>query len=295
VALLRKMTCNLRHPMGLRHPVLNVRSTVFILANTAICIDSSIGQPWPWQWDVLMTFTTVGDVVKARKKNLVDNHTRVSIYSCVYMSEYQPYTSIQICNVCLPTHVCASLPTVSKTLDATSRCVSSRLLPLFSKRKVIYLLFYLLSDFSKRKVIYLLFGCNGLGNFFSSLTMMWMPRLVLVVTVLPVAVCPWTVTVTPHHDAMRCLVVGVCLRRVHSITRATMPHQHTWHELHDATGWRRPIGCLNLQVNNNFKRATNYRALLRKISWKDKASYGSLPPCTWGILLLAHVSGFSIG
>jgi len=37
------------------------------------------------------------------------------------------------------------------------------------------------------------------------------------------------------------------------------------------TGWRRPIGCLMLQVIFR-KRATNYRALLRKTTWKDKAS-----------------------
>ena len=29
------------------------------------------------------------------------------------------------------------------------------------------------------------------------------------------------------------------------------------------------------------KRATCYRALLRKITYKDKASYASSPPCTW--------------
>jgi len=43
-------------------------------------------------------------------------------------------------------------------------------------------------------------------------------------------------------------------------------------------GWRRPIGCLKLQVIF-CKRATNYRALLWKMTCKDKASYGSSPPC----------------
>ena len=42
--------------------------------------------------------------------------------------------------------------------------------------------------------------------------------------------------------------------------------------------WRRPIGCLKVQVISR-KRATNYRALLRKITYGDKASYGSWPPC----------------
>jgi len=42
-------------------------------------------------------------------------------------------------------------------------------------------------------------------------------------------------------------------------------------------------GCLQFQVFF-CKRATNYRALLRKMTYKDKASYGSSPPCmyiTW--------------
>jgi len=42
------------------------------------------------------------------------------------------------------------------------------------------------------------------------------------------------------------------------------------------TGWRRRTGCLKLQVIFR-KRASNYRVLLRKITSKDRASYGSLP------------------
>jgi len=44
------------------------------------------------------------------------------------------------------------------------------------------------------------------------------------------------------------------------------------------TEWRRPIGCLKLQVIFR-KRATKYRALLQKMTCKDKASYDSTPPC----------------
>ena len=36
------------------------------------------------------------------------------------------------------------------------------------------------------------------------------------------------------------------------------------------TGWRRPIGCLKLQVIFR-KSATNYRALLQKMTYEDKA------------------------
>jgi len=45
------------------------------------------------------------------------------------------------------------------------------------------------------------------------------------------------------------------------------------------TGRRRPIGCLKLQVVSR-QRTTSCRALLRKMTYKDKASYGSSPPCT---------------
>ena len=44
------------------------------------------------------------------------------------------------------------------------------------------------------------------------------------------------------------------------------------------TGWRRPIKCLELQVIFR-KRPNNYRALLRKMTCEDKASYGSSPLC----------------
>ena len=46
----------------------------------------------------------------------------------------------------------------------------------------------------------------------------------------------------------------------------------------DITGWRRLLGCLELKVIFR-KRATNYRALLRKTTYQDKASYRSSPPC----------------
>jgi len=54
------------------------------------------------------------------------------------------------------------------------------------------------------------------------------------------------------------------------------------------TGRRRPIRCLKLQLNFR-KRATNYRALLRKIAYNDKATYESSPPCTGVTSLISHV------
>ena len=45
------------------------------------------------------------------------------------------------------------------------------------------------------------------------------------------------------------------------------------------TGWRRLIGCLKLRVIF-CKRATNYRAILREMTCKNKPSYASSPPCS---------------
>jgi len=54
-----------------------------------------------------------------------------------------------------------------------------------------------------------------------------------------------------------------------------------------STGWRRPIGCLKLQVIVR-KRATNHRALLWKTTYKDEASYASSPPCSKGKEMLIY-------
>jgi len=61
-----------------------------------------------------------------------------------------------------------------------------------------------------------------------------------------------------------------CKRALHFMGRARSCITHT-------TGWPRLIECLTLQGIFR-KRATNYRALLRKMTSKDKASYGSSPP-----------------
>ena len=45
------------------------------------------------------------------------------------------------------------------------------------------------------------------------------------------------------------------------------------------TGWRRLIGSPKLQIIFH-KRAKKYRALLLKMTYKDKGSYESSPPCT---------------
>ena len=45
-----------------------------------------------------------------------------------------------------------------------------------------------------------------------------------------------------------------------------------------ATGWRRRIGSPKLQIIFH-KRATKYRSLLQEMTYKDKGSYESSPPC----------------
>jgi len=68
-------------------------------------------------------------------------------------------------------------------------------------------------------------------------------------------------------------------------TRIKTHTPHSTHTMHThpphthVTGWRRYIGCLKVQVS--FRKRTMYnRAFVQKITYEDKASYGSLPPCT---------------
>jgi len=51
------------------------------------------------------------------------------------------------------------------------------------------------------------------------------------------------------------------------------------------TGWRRITGCLKSQVIIH-QRATNYRALLRKMTYKNKVSYDSMQLCRGVYLFL---------
>jgi len=53
------------------------------------------------------------------------------------------------------------------------------------------------------------------------------------------------------------------------------------------TGWRRLIGSPKMQIIF-LKRASKYRSLWRKITYKDKGSYESSPPCS-AISLHVHV------
>ena len=55
---------------------------------------------------------------------------------------------------------------------------------------------------------------------------------------------------------------------------------------HD-TGWRGDIGYLNLYVISR-KRATNYRALLREMTYKDQEHYEFTPTCTYSLCRHAY-------
>jgi len=68
-----------------------------------------------------------------------------------------------------------------------------------------------------------------------------------------------------------CLFRLICVLCV-CMSRSLLPTPPT-------TGWRRCIGCLKLQVSFR-KGATNYRVLLRKMTYQDKAPYASSPPST---------------
>ena len=55
-------------------------------------------------------------------------------------------------------------------------------------------------------------------------------------------------------------------------------YSHITQSCLSSTGWPRPIACLKLHVIFRT-RATNYRALLREMTYENKAPYGSSPPC----------------
>jgi len=65
-------------------------------------------------------------------------------------------------------------------------------------------------------------------------------------------------------------------------------HTHRHRVLNARTGWQRPIGCLKLQVFF-CKRATDYVALLRKVTCEDKASNESSPPSSEQMSHMKHI------
>ena len=72
-----------------------------------------------------------------------------------------------------------------------------------------------------------------------------------------------------------CCSVLQCVAVCCSVTQCI---SYTDTDIGGATEWRRIIGSPKLQVIFH-KRATKYTSLLRKMTYKDKGSYESLPPC----------------
>jgi len=59
-------------------------------------------------------------------------------------------------------------------------------------------------------------------------------------------------------------------------------HAYTYIQI-SVKGWRRLIGSPKLRIIFH-KRAIKYRSLLRKMTYKDKESYESSPPCMTRVL-----------
>jgi len=93
----------------------------------------------------------------------------------------------------------------------------------------------------------------------------------IVCTYMHVCTCPFLlILIAPDaHGPSDCAHT----HRLHDESRRDDESQHR-----NNTGWARLIGCLQLRVIF-CKRATNYRALLRKMTYKHKASYRCWPPC----------------
>jgi len=81
-----------------------------------------------------------------------------------------------------------------------------------------------------------------------------------------------------------CACVHVCmcacvLEQVYTLTRkATHAYTHDTPRHAHNTGWRRLLGSPKSQIIFH-KRATKYKSLLRKMTYKDKGSYESSPSC----------------
>jgi len=75
---------------------------------------------------------------------------------------------------------------------------------------------------------------------------------------------------TLQHNATHCNTLPHTATQCHTLLQGGLTLSTTRRQ--------RPIACLKLQVIFH-KRDTNYRAFLQKMTYKDKASYLSSPPC----------------
>ena len=82
-----------------------------------------------------------------------------------------------------------------------------------------------------------------------------------------------------------CEIIHICDRIIH---KCKIKHTSQCY-----TGWRRLTGCLKSQVIFH-KRAVNYRALLRKMTCEDKASYESSLSCSVRALGTCHHTSINV-
>ena len=94
-----------------------------------------------------------------------------------------------------------------------------------------------------------------------------------------------TLQYTPHHAATRYDTLHCCGRNRSQPRSRHLLCDMSTREREGArvqrwrTGWRKLMGSPKLQIILN-KIATEYKSLLRKMTYKDKGSYEFLPPCT---------------
>jgi len=92
----------------------------------------------------------------------------------------------------------------------------------------------------------------------------------------------WRVLLPTHCNTLQHSATHVpntyCRRQLRSPSVLHNQNHKQWQKGSQTTGWQRCIGCLKLQVIFR-KRATNYRVRLRKMTYKDQASYDSTQPC----------------
>jgi len=89
---------------------------------------------------------------------------------------------------------------------------------------------------------------------------------------------------TLHHTALHCYTLQHTATHCNTLQHAA--HCNTLYHIpgrqcfsaHQGTGWRRLIGSPKFQIIFH-KSATKYRSLLRKMTYEDKGSYESSPPC----------------
>jgi len=96
---------------------------------------------------------------------------------------------------------------------------------------------------------------------------------------------------THNSDICICKYTWICIRmQIFQYTFTCMHiyvHAYTYSSIFTCTdtGWRRLIGSRKMQIIFH-KRATKYRSLLQKMTYKNRGSYESSPPCTmWYIFL----------